>query len=82
MKPISFTRHQFPPDIIRHAVWLYGRFTLLFRDVEGMLEGRGIEVSNETVRRWFLISEVQCAGSPGLCLLQERTNQGATVDER
>ena len=25
---ISFARHQFPPDIIRHAVWLYLRFTL------------------------------------------------------
>ncbi len=35
MKPISYARHQFPPDIIRHAVWLYLRFTLSFRDVEG-----------------------------------------------
>jgi transposase-like protein len=25
---ISFARHQFPPAIIRHAVWLYVRFTL------------------------------------------------------
>src|SRR5271166_2402069 len=25
---ISFARHQFPPAIIRHAVWLYMRFTL------------------------------------------------------
>jgi transposase-like protein len=25
---ISFARHQFPPVIIRHAVWLYVRFTL------------------------------------------------------
>jgi hypothetical protein len=24
---ISFARHQFLPDIIRHAVWLYLRFT-------------------------------------------------------
>jgi hypothetical protein len=24
---ISFARHQFPPAIIRHAVWLYLRFT-------------------------------------------------------
>jgi hypothetical protein len=25
MKPISFARHRFPPDVIRHAVWLYLR---------------------------------------------------------
>ncbi len=54
MRPISYARHQFPPDIIRHAVWLYLRFTLSFRDVEDLLAERGIEVSYETVRRWVL----------------------------
>ena len=54
MKPLSYARHQFPPDIIRHAVWLYVRFTLSFRDVEELLAERGIEVSYETVRRWVL----------------------------
>jgi len=34
MRPISFKRHRFPPEIIRHAIWLYARFTLSFRDVE------------------------------------------------
>jgi putative transposase len=54
MTPISFKRHRFPPEIIKHAVWLYARFTLSFRDVEELLAERGIDVSNETVRRWFL----------------------------
>ena len=54
MTPISFKRHRFPPAIIQHAVWLYARFTLSFRDVEELLAERGIDVSNETVRRWFL----------------------------
>lgn len=54
MVEISFKRHRFPPEIIQHAVWLYARFTLSFRDVEDLLAERGIEVSNETVRRWFL----------------------------
>ena len=53
MTPISFKRHRFPPEIIRHAVWLYVRFTLSFRDVEERLAERGIDASNETVRRWF-----------------------------
>jgi len=51
---ISFARHQFPPDIIRHAEWLYLRFTLSFRDVEDLLAERGLDVSYETVRRSVL----------------------------
>ena len=52
MQPISYARHQFPSEIIRHAVWLYLRFTLSYRDVEELLAERGIETSYETVRRW------------------------------
>ncbi|MEE1876849.1 IS6 family transposase [Altererythrobacter litoralis] len=52
MKPISFKRHRFPPDVIRYAVWLYFRFTLSLRDVEDLLAQRGIDVSYETVRCW------------------------------
>jgi hypothetical protein len=45
---ISFARHQFPHTIIRHAVWLYVRFTLSYRDVEDLLAERGLDVSYET----------------------------------
>jgi hypothetical protein len=51
---ISFARYQFPPAIIRHAVWLYVRFTLSYRDVEDLLAERGLDASYETVRRWVL----------------------------
>ena len=54
MRPISFKRHRFPSDIIRHSIWLYARFTLSFRDVEEMLAERGLDISYETGRRWFL----------------------------
>ena len=54
MQPVSFKRHRFPPDVIRHAVWLYFRFTLSFRDVEEMLAERGIDTSYETIRCWTL----------------------------
>ena len=46
--------HRFPPQIISHAVWLYHRFSLSFRDVEDLLAERGIQVSYESVRRWCL----------------------------
>lgn len=52
MKALSFKRHRFPADVIRHAVWLYFRFSLSLRDVEEMLAERGIEVSYETIRCW------------------------------
>ena len=49
-----YHRHRFPQDIIRHAVWLYYRFCLSYRDVEDLLAERGIKVSYETVRRWCI----------------------------
>lgn len=54
MKPPSFKRHRFPPEVIRHAVWLYFRFSLSLRDVEELLAQRGIEVSYETIRCWTI----------------------------
>jgi putative transposase len=50
--PHSYRRHRFPPEIISHAVWLYHRFCLSFRDVEDLLAERGIIVSYETIRQW------------------------------
>ena len=54
MPPISYAGHRLPPVIIQHAIWLYLRFTLSYRDVEDLLAERGLEVSYETVRRWML----------------------------
>jgi transposase-like protein len=54
MATVSFRRHRFPPGIIQHAIWLYLRFTLSYRDVEELLAERGLDVSYETVRRWVL----------------------------
>ena len=48
----SYRGYRFPPDIIAHAVWLYFRFSLSFRDVEDLLAQRGVTVTYETVRRW------------------------------
>ncbi len=52
MQRSPYCGHRFPPDIIRHAVWLYLRFTLSFRDIEGLLAERGLDISYETIRRW------------------------------
>ena len=47
----NYRGYRFPPEIITHAVWLYHRFCLSFRDVEEILAERGVGVSYEAVRQ-------------------------------
>ena len=49
---VSYKRHRFPKEVISHAVWLYFRFSLSFRDIKEMLQRRGIIVSYEAIRCW------------------------------
>ena len=51
-RPDLYRGFHFPPAVISHAVWLYARFALSYRDVEELLAERGIQVSYESVRRW------------------------------
>jgi putative transposase len=50
--PDLYRGFQFPAEVISHAVWLYVRFALSYRDVEELLAKRGIQLSYESVRRW------------------------------
>ena len=50
----SYRGDRFPPEIISHAVWLYHRFSLSFREVEDLLAERGIAVTYDTIRQWCL----------------------------
>ncbi len=63
----SYQRHRFPSEIISHAVWLYHRFCLSFREVEELLAERGITVTYETVRQWC-----QKFGPDYACKLKKR----------
>jgi putative transposase len=54
MAQFSYRCHHFPAQVIQHAVWLYLRFSLSYRDVEDLLAERGLDVSYETIRRWVL----------------------------
>jgi hypothetical protein len=49
MNKISYKRHRFPPEIIQHAVRLYFRFTLSFRDVKDLLAQRGLDIFYESI---------------------------------
>jgi putative transposase len=50
--PTSYKHHRFPAEIISHAVWLYFRFCLSYRDVEELLFERGVIVTYEAIRQW------------------------------
>jgi hypothetical protein len=52
MAPPSFRGYCFSSVIIHRTIWMYLRFTLIYRDVEDLLAERGIRVSYETIRRW------------------------------
>jgi len=45
----SYQRPRFSSESISHAVWLYHRFCLSFREVEELLAERGITVIYETI---------------------------------
>ncbi len=47
-----YKRHRFPAEIISHAVWLYFRFSLSYRDIEELMFERGVLLTYETVRNW------------------------------
>lgn len=44
--------YRFPKLVIGHAVYLYHRLPISYRDVQELLFKRGIDVSHETVRAW------------------------------
>ena len=44
------------PEIIRLAVMLYVRYPLSLRNVEDLLHERGIDITHETVRFWWMRS--------------------------
>ncbi len=48
----DYKGYRYPPEIISHAVWLYFRFALSYRDVEELLAERGVTVTYESVRQW------------------------------
>ena len=47
-----YRNYRYPIAVISHAIWLYNRFSLSYRDVSDLLFQRGIEVSYQTVKDW------------------------------
>ena len=47
-----FKRHRYPKAIILQAVYFKLRFTISYRDVEELLQIRGVELDHSTIQRW------------------------------
>jgi putative transposase len=47
-----FKHHRYPKAIILQAVYFKLRFTLSYRDIEELLQMRGVEVDHSTIQRW------------------------------
>ena len=44
MGEVSYKGHRYPAEIIAHCVWLFHRFPLSLREVEGLMLVRGVIV--------------------------------------
>ena len=51
-RPVEFKWRQFEPQLILMAVGWYLRFSLSYRDVEALMQERGMSVDHVTVWRW------------------------------
>ena len=60
-RPSRYCGYRCPREIISHAVWVYYRFGLSFRDVEDLLAERGVTVTYVADRLWCGRVGLDCA---------------------
>jgi putative transposase len=51
---ISFKGAHFPKEIILYAVFFYVRYGVSYRDLEEIMEERGVNVDHATLNRWVI----------------------------
>jgi putative transposase len=49
---ISFKGAHFPKDVILYAVFFYVRQGISYRDLESIMEERGVKADHSTLNRW------------------------------
>ena len=52
---ICFKDAHFPKDIILYAVFFYVRYGVSYRDLEDIMEERGVKVDHSTLNRWVIL---------------------------
>ena len=51
---IDFKGVHYPKDVILHAVFFYVRYAVSYRDLEEILEERGVDADHATLNRWVV----------------------------
>ena len=51
---ISFKGVHFPKEVILYAVFFYVRYGVSYRDLEEIMEERGVKVDHATLNRWVI----------------------------
>ncbi|TYC64263.1 IS6 family transposase [Rhodobacterales bacterium] len=51
---ISFKGNHFPKDVTLFAVFFYVRYSVSYRDLEEIMQERGVDVDHATLNRWVL----------------------------
>ena len=51
---ISFKGAHFPKDVMLYAVFFYVRYGVSYRDLEAIMEERGVKVDHSTLNRWVI----------------------------
>lgn len=51
---IDFKGNQYPKGVILYAVFFYVRYAVSYRDLEEIMEERGVVVDHATLNRWVV----------------------------
>ena len=51
---ISFKGSHYPKDVILYAVFFYVRYAVSYRDLEEIMEERGVNIDDATLNRWVV----------------------------
>jgi putative transposase len=51
---IDFKGNHYPKGVILYAVFFYVRYAVSYRDLEEIMEERGVEVDHATLNRWVV----------------------------
>ena len=49
-----FKGYNFPKEIIKYGIYLYLRFSLSYRDIEELMEIRGVNIDHSNIQRWVV----------------------------
>ncbi len=51
---IKFKGVHFPKEVILYAVFFYAQYGVSYRDLEKIMEERGVQVDHATLNRWVI----------------------------